>query len=428
MSKPGSWLVVTMTVILACGTALAQAPLPPGTAISPQNWQQFKDYMPPGMQAMFNGQYFEPLPNSPEYYRIVGPTSDIHLPKIYLNNTEKYASQVKLVPTPWGGFILENYVAGIPFPRPAGPNRGIKILFDEYYHYEPHETYVYSRGWCVDRFGNTAQAAGIEVYCALNHLSDPGLPNSDPDPGLAHYDFTQFGETVAPEESKYTTALEMVPSDLARVPELYVFLPSLRRSLRLSETAVCAPLSGTDITHEDERAGFNGQVALFSAQVVGEQKILTMLNLDGATYPNQQNYDITHLGAAKTNVGKWELRDAYVLDIRRVPEKAHGYCYSKRILYVDKNLFVPLWADMYDINGKLYKSYYDLRMPVPIPKTNGDVAILDAVNVISDTLDFQNRHYCFYINDQGAVNEDVPPRYKDLRTYTLPEGLDRVMQ
>jgi Protein of unknown function (DUF1329) len=150
--------------------------------------------------------------------------------------------------------------------------------------------------------------------------------------------------------------------------------------------------------------------------------------LNGNTYPSVQNYDIPHLGAARSNVGKWEVRDAYVLDSRRVSERAHGYCYSKRILYVDKTLFVPLWADMYDNNGKFYKSYYDLRMPVPIPKTNGDVAILDAVNVIWDTLDFQNRHYCFYINDQGAVNEDVPARYLDLRTYTLPEGLDRVMQ
>jgi hypothetical protein len=36
-----------------------------------------------------------------------------------------------------------------------------------------------------------------------------------------------------------------------RYPEIYVFLPSLRRSLRLSSAARCAPLLGTDFTNHD---------------------------------------------------------------------------------------------------------------------------------------------------------------------------------
>ena len=34
-----------------------QAPLPLGTVITTQNWQQYKDYMPLWMQILFSGEY-----------------------------------------------------------------------------------------------------------------------------------------------------------------------------------------------------------------------------------------------------------------------------------------------------------------------------------------------------------------------------------
>jgi hypothetical protein len=46
--------------------------IPPGTTITMQNWQQFKQYMPDGMASLFEGKYFWKMPA--DVSMEVGPT------------------------------------------------------------------------------------------------------------------------------------------------------------------------------------------------------------------------------------------------------------------------------------------------------------------------------------------------------------------
>jgi hypothetical protein len=87
---------------LATGSAIGAGPdgaaantIPPGTQITLQNWNQYKQFMPDGMVALFQGTYFWKMP--PDVEIDVGSTIIHPLPKGYVDATEKYASQVKLV-------------------------------------------------------------------------------------------------------------------------------------------------------------------------------------------------------------------------------------------------------------------------------------------------------------------------------------------
>src|ERR1700692_247314 len=71
-----------------------QPPLPEGTVITTQNWQQYKDYMPLWMQILFSGEYAYKL--APDQQVVVGPPTIKALPKEYAKNTEKYSGQVSL--------------------------------------------------------------------------------------------------------------------------------------------------------------------------------------------------------------------------------------------------------------------------------------------------------------------------------------------
>src|ERR1700732_2694749 len=71
-----------------------QPPLPEGTVITTQNWQQYKDYMPLWMQIVFSGQYAVKL--APDQQVVVGPPTARPYPKEYAKNTEKYSGQVGL--------------------------------------------------------------------------------------------------------------------------------------------------------------------------------------------------------------------------------------------------------------------------------------------------------------------------------------------
>src|ERR1700674_4527152 len=112
-----------------------QPPLPEGTVITTQNWQQYKDYMPLWMQILFEGQYAFKL--APDQQVVVGPPTIRALPKEYAKNTEKYSGQVGLKVQADGGTVIQNYTAGLPFPHPANPNIADKLLWDLWYRYLP---------------------------------------------------------------------------------------------------------------------------------------------------------------------------------------------------------------------------------------------------------------------------------------------------
>jgi hypothetical protein len=71
-----------------------------------------------------------------------------------------------------------------------------------------------------------------------------------------------------PEQARYTSTLSLYFKDQEQhpVPDTYIFVPALRRSLRLSTTARCAPLFGSEWTNDDAKInGFNGGTSIFDA-------------------------------------------------------------------------------------------------------------------------------------------------------------------
>jgi hypothetical protein len=71
-------------------------------------------------------------------------------------------------------------------------------------------------------------------------------------------------------------------------------------------------------------------------------KLLTLVNMNGqaaGTFPTE--YD-GMLGLPKPSWGDWETRDVDVVDVRRIPQLASGYCYGSRIMYVDKQYYQTL--------------------------------------------------------------------------------------
>ncbi|MGH8011828.1 MAG: DUF1329 domain-containing protein, partial [Candidatus Binataceae bacterium] len=105
--------------------------IPIGTVITMSNWRQYQQYMPVGMVDLFEGNYFWKMPADVQLK--VGPTKLYPLPEGYADATEKYGSQTRAVLLPDGHYHLANYVAGLPFSNPQKPNKGWKILANEWY-------------------------------------------------------------------------------------------------------------------------------------------------------------------------------------------------------------------------------------------------------------------------------------------------------
>src|SRR5579875_336930 len=405
--------------------------IPPGTNITKQNWQQYKHFMPVGMQALWQQKFYWKLPD--DAVMETRATQSIPLPKKYQQDTEKYSGQVKLVPTGDGGYNLENYVAGAPFPHPGGELAGVQILYNEYYAYIPYLITTYAHlGFTMDRFHNKVANEVREVNFKVKHLSDPNKPVDIP--GTGDLFITQNNIIWTPEQSKYVNALQIFYNDPGKLPETFVFVPALRRSLRTSTAARCSPLLGSDYTEDDERS-MNLQPPIFQAKFVGYKKILMIAHPtpayadEGAKLGHPTAY-YWPLMFPNPKAGAWELRNVAVLDVRRVPSHSSGYCYGSRMAFIDKETWQPVWMDLYDANLKLWKVGPSVYRPMTLPGTGGDVATGgggpgDGVYMYWD---LQNAHITFDPQNGAQINEDAPRAYDDFARWGTPAGMQQVMQ
>ncbi len=411
-----------------------QTDIPVGTTITPENWQQYKEEMSYGLQTLYSGKYFWKIP--PDSAITVGPTILLSQPKPYVEAGEKYGSQTSIGVTANGHRFVKNYVAGIPFPdafsRKNDPQKGYKILADDYLSWVP-DLYAQPFGHpgvsCTqDRFANIACTTLVWIYTQVGWNTDPGVPRNYPQAGDAW--FTQWFTVETPEQSKYTTNLTIFYKNPEKEQDDYVFVPSLRRSLRLAVTARCAPAAGSDLVLDDYfTPGFNGGLALFDATYLGHRKLLILEgDFTHQTGRIPEDWDMP-LGFPKPSWGKWQLRDYDIIDVRRIPSERAGYCYGSRVMYVDSVYHYAAWLDIFDANLKHWKiQFWASRAE--------DVPLLGHVNTNSVTLavwDVQNDHATYLSTYDAAgvgpyFNQAAPPEYHNFTKYSSPSGLMQVMQ
>src|SRR6266852_768513 len=225
------------------------ARIPPGTKITMSNWQQYKQFMPYGMIGFFEGKWYWKMPSDVEIP--IGPTRIIPFTKGYTEATEKYSSQTRVVHEPDGRMDVANYVAGQPFPNPQEPDKGYKVLANTWFKNVAHLLGTTpatgdSMFCAVDRFGNHSCQYVQSVYRQLAYNSDPGVPRTE-STSSGKFWYSEWLMVDIPEQARYTAVLTLHPMDVSQEEDDYTFVPSLRRSLRLSTSARCSPLFGSDI-------------------------------------------------------------------------------------------------------------------------------------------------------------------------------------
>jgi hypothetical protein len=217
----------------------------------------------------------------------------------------------------------------------------------------------------------------------------------------------------------------MFHDDPAQLPDSYVFVPSLRRSIRLTTAARCSPLVGSDYTQDDERS-MNLQPPIFQSRFLGYKKVLVGYPLDGFTDINNY-YKPLYFPSDRAVV--WQLRTVSVLDLRRVPSMAGGYCYGTRMAFIDKETWQPIWMDLYDSSLHLWKTGPSIYKPMPLPGTNGDVATGAGGPGDGEYTfwDVQNNHMTLDLQSDGKINQDAKS-FDDFDRWGTAAGMQQVMQ
>jgi uncharacterized protein DUF1329 len=399
--------------------------IPIGTKITLQNWTQYQKFLPVYLQVLFAGKYPIKFGPEPEYNITVGPTEKYPYIKQFLADTEKFNGQTRLVQVPEGGYTiapLPQDTAGLPFGlNPTQPLLGYKLLYNWWLNYQPRSVDFFAYNWLADRYNNISITVTDDVFYRLSHMSETGAPVNLP----YSHGYLNSGRflVVTPEQSRYTTQIELAPADPAANPESYVFLPSLRRALRLSAAAKCSPILGTDFINED----VNFQLPYFKVEALGEKKLLWPI-MDPKIAQRADAYMTNKsgiMGWPTPQASHWQLRDMYILELEPLPVLG-SYCYAHKILYIDKDGFFSDLAEEYDHGGKYWRVNFYRHMPV---NYLGQTTLTNyAGGVNNGVTDFQGNHQTIAYQYNMTIGPEVPEHLQDAASLAFPGSLAQIMK
>ena len=417
-----------------------QGDLPIGTKITMSNWQQYKEFMPFAMTVFFEGRYYWKMPADVEME--IGPSHEEgNLPQNWVEATEKYGSQTAVEVLPNGHYVLKNYYGGTPFPKPEEPHKGWKILANAFWGYTPAiinqnpQNDNWGTVWAQDRFGNISASSLDYVYRMSDDITDAGFQHTyNYAPGTW---YTEWIMQETPEQARYTAVIDLFFSDQEThpFPDVYVFVPALRRSLRLSAASRCSPTLGFDWTNDDAKFnGFNGSTSIYTADYLRDRKILDLTVWDdtqGGRFP--EGWDMP-LAFPKPSWGKWELRHSAIIDTHRIPGEAAGYCYTSRIMYVERAMWLADWVEGYDTAHKLWKVFWYGNEVGDVPSLGWKMKWKSIPEAVA--WDVENSHETVW-SDHGhpdwqhggmLVDQNVPQDYMNGVKYGSPAGLMQILR
>ena len=335
----GLGLAAAIGAVLLLATATC-ADVQPGDVITKANAEKVKDLTSPGMYWCV--QHGWPM-------RIVAP-KPIPLRRAFVEATEKYSGQVKLGAD---GITLQNYVAGRPFPNvdASDPQVATKIALN--YSFAIAFDDLDIRNFDADTGPiSDDRPLQVERHFLIDHfrrLYYVGRLYVDPKPEMPNKEGYHYKETlhplIEPFDLKGVGFTYYRYVDAAKQDDSWLYLPSLRRVRRLSTAQRSDALFGQD-TDQDSYGGYAGQIGWMDWHFLGARQVVGAFNAN--TFPVKWA-----AGAADWAFdADWEKRDVWVVEgVSKLPQ----YAFSKRVLYIDKELYVIPYSDMYDRGGQIWK-------------------------------------------------------------------------
>jgi len=338
-------LLAATALVLSTGTAMAD--VAPGDLITRQNVEKIKDLASPGiLWAVENGMDLT-----------IVPYKKIEEPAHYTAATEKYSAQVVLTKDN----DIENWVAGRPFPNvdSSDPTAATKLMYNfERTHYFTDDLNV--RVPDADTGNFYVDADGERKYKVERHfivdwtrrIRFKGRLENEPIPEIAENKDGVFGKQgfyplIEPFDLKGVGSISFRYLDPSRQDDTWLYVPVIRRVRRMSSAQRSDALFGQDIDL-DSFGGYAGQVGWFDWKLLGEKPMLASFH--GENLPPV----VCTKDGGMTYCENWEVRPVvYIIEgISKVP----NYAYSKRMIFMDKEVQFIAYADMYDNAGELWKT------------------------------------------------------------------------
>jgi hypothetical protein len=336
--------------------AVPGLPFKEGDVVTFQDLDKLKDYLPPEFWENREYFFFEGMEIT------IGPIQrEYGLADRYIYASEKFKDQPRI----GREGSLENYTAGRPFATEsidckADPDAGAKIIWNFTNTWNGAGTHA---NWSYTYWDRGDQLPlfykGWSRYIKLAHNIE------------SYYLDESKGDIFSNERRKNASGLVVEepfdargimtlsyrykeadkPEDEAKNDDTWVYVPDLRRTRRISTAQRSDSVQGTDFTFDD-LFSFSGIPPQYIWECLGEAKIISPMNTQVLAYPyTEEEYNFGPYGFSFAN-DRWEVRDAWII---RFDPRNDDHPYSYKDIYIDKELYLPLYSFAYDRKKELWK-------------------------------------------------------------------------
>ncbi len=304
----------------------------PGMTLDSSSAQLAKDVLPAEIL-----RYVE----AGDFSVAIRETTDTPLRQAFIDATVQHAAGVTL-----GEGTLGNYVAGRPFPvvEVGDPQAGLKMAWNHRYR-DQGETALM---WASNGLRNSSGTVEREQRFLFSFKYGMHRPASDENvaPWQKQGVFSkQYTMMVAPSDSEGNQILSILYDDDRLPNDQWAYDPKTRRTRKIVYNPYVSP--GKGVVLIEDRSGFLGYIHDYDWTYLGRRVVLTPGPIKAAepTWGGRGTWYLTD---------PWELRHADVLEM--TPKNSHPL-YSRRLLYLDVQTSVPLFALAYDHDGNHKRTF-----------------------------------------------------------------------
>ena len=348
-----NWFVVAciaglVSLLFLPQTAMSAIPTP-GTTVHAGNVDQYAECLAPFMVRLIKDGYgfVDPVSIKVKESEPNGP------PETFMAASMANLGKVSLD----ADGQLVGWTSGLPFPEPKEPNIGLKLMWNQYhrwvgddYTYDPTEGLVS----CSQRKGAEVAWGGLNwTRMKFEGRTDIEPIPSQPNPQKLYFAFHMkvVGTGSATEQLIYRYM------DPKKADDMWNYVPSLRRTLRMVSSERSNPVLGSVKTWDD-LFGFDGRVADFHYELEREGNMLMLFNM-----VHKLNDPLVgdHVSHPVFTVDPWEVKPMYI--VKLMPNDPR-YPNHHRFLWLPKEHYFVSYMEIFDKKGEFWKGNYNAHSKV----------------------------------------------------------------
>lgn len=307
-------------------------------AIDASNVERYKDKLAPGQVEM--------LKNIPGYRMDVYPSHrSCAYPDFYYDRTRKNAASARLAPN--GHDIAEANGAAVPFPL---PRNGAEAVWNHKLHWRGEGFHMVHAGYIPPKGSNSLGEPIVQDEREMSPMWSPSNKGIADAKGVEYQLLNMF---IGPPSIAGDATLAQY--HFAKPNDVWLYFSSQRRVRRAPTYQYDSPQLNTEnLLAVDQYLQFNGPLDRYDWKLAGKKELYVPYNTYRLNSTAAKAEDVVTPKFFNRDRVRYELHRVWVVEATLKDGMRHMF--PKRTFYIDEDTWMILVADMYDAQGKVWRT------------------------------------------------------------------------